>query len=206
MEHGLKNNSSTINHNRRTPFWIDFATSTSLILGATEVIVGLKLGGGNTVLANSVEMLDNGTYALDSMAARSESNRKRNHRLRRLAGGLICAASLYVATNSTYDLIENHNPEVSPIFALFTSTATVINGSYALGLNRHAQIGTTHRDAFRHASADTISSAIATNSIILSTQGLPSLNNWTGLVLSIWTIGMTYPTKKRIEAADKHYK
>lgn len=205
MERSTNKANRAINVNERSPFWIDLATGSSIALGVAEAIVGLKVGGGNTVLANSVEMLDNGTYAIDSLASRNEIDRKKNHRLRRIAGSLICTASLYVAATSAYDLMEGHNVAVNPIFALFTGTATLVNGSYVLGLSKHAQDGTTHRDAFRHASADTISSAIATNSIILSAQGLPSLNNWTGLALSAWTILMTFPTKNRIESADQYF-
>ena len=168
---------------KRSPRWLDFATVSSVALGLTEAFVG-RIGNSNVLLANAFETLDNTTYGLDSLAARSEQDRRRNHRLRRFAGSIICAASLYVAANSTYDLVNHETPEIGSEFAILTGAAVALNGSYALGLRKYSQRGTTHRDAFRHAVADTASSVIATGAIIASAHGYPGVDPWTGISLS----------------------
>ena len=186
---------------KRSPRWLDFATVSSVALGLTEAFVG-RIGNSNVLLANAFETLDNTTYGLDSLAARSEQDRRRNHRLRRFAGSIICAASLYVAANSTYDLVNHETPEIGSEFAILTGATVALNGSYALGLRKYSQRGTTHRDAFRHAVADTASSVIATGAIIASAHGYPGVDAWTGIGLSAWTIAMTFPTNNRITSAD----
>jgi hypothetical protein len=104
--------------------------------------------------------------------------------------------------NSSYDLVNHEIPEIESEFAVLTGAAAILNGSYALGLRKNSQRGTTHRDAFRHAIADTTSSAIATGAIIASAHGYPAVDAWTGIGLSAWTIAMTYPTNSRITSAD----
>ncbi len=189
---------------KRSPRWLDIATVSSIALGLSEVFIG-RIGNSNTLLANAVETLDNTTYGLDSLAARSEFDRRRNHRLRRLAGAIICAASLYVVGNSIFDLVDHREPEIGSEFAALSGAAVLLNGSYVLGLRKDSQYGTTHRDAFRHAIADTASSAIATGAIIASSHGYPIVDAYTGIGLSFWTIFMTFPTNKRITSADSQY-
>lgn len=186
---------------KRSPGWLDFATATSVVLGLAEVIIG-RFGNSNALLANAVETLDNTTYGLDSLAARSELNRRRNHRLRRFAGSIICAASLCVAGNSIYDLVDHKFPEIGSEYAALSGTSVILNGSYVLGLKKNSEHGTTHRDAFRHAMSDTASSLIATGAIIASTHGYPMVDAWTGIGLSGLTIVMTAPLNKRITGAD----
>lgn len=185
----------------RSPLWLDIATTGSLALGVTEAVVG-TIGRSNALLANAIELLDNSTYGLDSVAARNENNRKKNHRLRRIAGSIICMASLGVGANATYDLISHKSPKLESIDATFAATATILNASFIVGLKKNANRGTTHRDAYRHATADTISSALAVGAIIASNNGLPTLDAWAGIGFCAWTIVMTLPTNARIESAD----
>ena len=187
---------------QRSPGWLDFATVSSVALGLAEAFIG-RIGNSNALLANAVESLDNLTYGLDSLAARDELARRKNHMLRRFAGSIICAASLYVAANSAYDLVSREVPEINSDFAALSGAAAILDGAYVLGLHKYAQRGTTHRDAFRHAVADTTSSVIATGALIASTHGYPAVDAWVGLGLSGWTILMTFPTNRRITSADK---
>ncbi len=185
----------------RSPFWIDVATAVSVGLGVAEAVLG-GMGNSNALLANATENLDNITYGLDSIAARREYDRRLNHRLRRGAGALITLAATYVAGNSIYDLYYNKYPTVPSELAGLSVGSAVLDGVIAAGLSKHAQPGTTHRDAFRHSSADTISSVIAAGAIVASSHGFPTVDAYTGLVLSGWTILMTFPTNSRIKNAD----
>ncbi len=188
----------------RSPFWIDFATFGSIVLGATEVVLG-GMGNSNALLANATENLDNITYGLDSIAARKEQNRKLNHKLRRWAGALITTAALYVFSSSIYDLTTDSYPTVPGEFAGLALGSAVLDGMIAAGLNKHANPGTTHRDAFRHSAADTISSVISAGAIMASAHGYPTVDAYTGIGLSVWTIAMTFPTNNRIKKADNTF-
>src|SRR5664279_4891211 len=116
--------------NSRSPLWLDIAAVASVILGVAEAVVGR---GSSALLANAVGMLDNSTYALDSVAARNEHNRKRNHIIRRIAGSLICGASFYVGANAVFDLVTNHMESVPIITAWFAIAATILNGIFVIG-------------------------------------------------------------------------
>ncbi len=194
----------SIDPETRSPLWLDIATVGSVIIGFAEVAVG-TIGNSNALLANAFENLDNLTYGLDSVAARNEQNRKKNHVLRRVAGSIICAASLAVVANSVYDLQAHETPKLNSSGIELAAAATLLNASFAYGLSKHAHIGTTHRDAFRHSFADTISSAITVGAVIASKNGYPIVDSWTGIGLGVWTIAMTFPTNNRINSADQSF-
>lgn len=183
----------------RSTRWLDFAAAGSVALG----VATLLRGGSSTVLANAISLMDNSTYALHSAAARSERDVQRNHRIRRLAGAVICAASLYVAADAVNDLVHNEVATVDASDAAFALAATALNGSFVVGLKRDAAKGTAHRDAWRHAVADTASSAVATGAIAVGASGYPMVDALAGITISGWTIAMTFPTRARIEGEDE---
>ncbi len=201
MHKGDKESKALFEVSQRSPFWIDVATVGSIGLGVAEAVLG-GLGNSNALLANATENLENITYGLDSIAARSEQNRKLNHRLRRWAGALITTAALYVCGSSVYDLVRHDYPTVPAEFAGLSLGSAMLDGAIAMGLNKHANPGTTHRDAFRHSAADTISSVISAGAIVASAHGYPTIDAYSGIGLSVWTIVMTFPTNSRIKKAD----
>jgi Co/Zn/Cd efflux system component len=175
-------------------------------LGVAETIFGV-ITGSNALLGNAVGLLDNTTYGLDTLAAKDNYDRKKNHHLRRAAGAIICLASFGVGAKASYDLYTQESPEINLPEAGFAVAATGLNLSFALGLKKDAYKGTEHRDAFRHACIDTFSSLATTSSIIVTTgiagmQGHPIVDGCTGVALCAGTIIATLPTNKRIFSAD----
>ena len=194
-----------VNENGRTPRWFNIAFWSSMVLGLTELVIG-AMSSNAALSANAAEMLDNSSYKLDALAANREQDRKTNHRLRRFAGGIIVAAALYTGSVSASNLWHDTKPTNPVDYAALSATGMVLNGLYVNGFHRHAQEGTTHRDAFRHSVADTIGSAMATGAIIASAHfGVPYITEATGSGIAIWTAALTFPTNARIKSADGYY-
>ena len=89
-------------------------------------------------------MLDNTTYALDSLAARDEKNRRKNHNLRRTAGAVICLAALGVGAKSLYDGLGHETSTVSTADAAFAAAATGLNKERLPSALRKTPIGAQH--------------------------------------------------------------
>jgi Co/Zn/Cd efflux system component len=88
---------------------------------------------------------------------------------------------------------------------VFALAGLAMNGGIALSLRKDAQAGTTHRDAWRHAGADTLSAAVTAGSLAATATGHPTVDAITGIGMGVWTIACTLPTKSRLESADEAF-
>lgn len=183
---------------------LDVAAVGSLAFGLVEAGFGI-VANSPTLMANSVGMMDNSTLALYSYAARREHNRRTNHMVRRIAGAAICAASLWVAADAIHDLATDQMSNVETSDIGFGVVATAMNAGFVLGLRKNADPGSTHRDAWRHAAADTGTSGFATIMIAVGANGHPVMDAAAGIAMSAITIAATFPTNSRITEADKAF-
>lgn len=190
-----------IHSSNRSPRTLRIAALASLGLGVANGVAGIA-AGSNALGATSVGLLDNAAYEVQARASYNEHDREKNHKLRKLAGAMVCGAAVTVGGFATYDLINGNSTDVSPVDIAFPLSAAALNGGIAFKFYKHAHEGTTHRDAFRHAAVDTIGSLAATAAIIASMNGVTGADSLTAIAMSGGLIIATYPTKKRMEAAD----
>lgn len=166
-----------------------------LSIGAMQ-FVGGRIEGSVALEAGMIENV--GDAAGYGMNAAPQAEWKREIRIRRWAGRIVCFGALVVGGNAVEELARG---EVDPVGRTAPIIATIAAaGAYGVHrrLSPHQHDKSGHGDNARHARADAFCAPLAIAGTFLAANGLPEADPVSSVLISGIIVVANLPTPKRL--------